>query len=363
MSIVLSDPYFNVQTPALFITINTAIAAGAYTAQLQDQSGGTIYYFDLSGSQNIIVGNNSFNVTRFKNAGVSAPQLGLYTFTLSALGQTKTRANLYYGRNAFDPSFTDTHFNWTWSSYNDNSGYQASLIDNSTGRSYDWQYNDPNVPAVILPGRQSFRLSSFTYGGSPIVVSYGTSYTFDFTYNSNHYYATHTNFTCFLEGTKIRCADGEKAIETLRPGDLVVTDGEGTKPIACIGHSIIFNYGGNNRHAQRLYRLRPANYPALTEDLVITGHHSVLVPAITKEQETAIIKELGEVFLTGDYFRLPACIDDRAEPVEVAGFHRVWHLALENDNIFYNYAIFANGLVTESCSIRYLKEKSGMTLV
>ena len=59
-----------------------------------------------------------------------------------------------------------------------------------------------------------------------------------------------------------------------------------------------------------------------------------------------------------------ASIDDRAEPWTKSGKHTVWHLALQNDNIYNNYGIYANGgLLVESISIRYLKEKSNMTLV
>jgi len=40
----------------------------------------------------------------------------------------------------------------------------------------------------------------------------------------------------------------------------------------------------------------------------------------------------------------------------------IYHLALENENYFSNYGIYANGLLVESCSKRYLKELSGMEL-
>ena len=37
--------------------------------------------------------------------------------------------------------------------------------------------------------------------------------------------------------------------------------------------------------------------------------------------------------------------------------------ALENDNYYMNYGIYANGLLVETCSKRYLKELSNMTLI
>jgi hypothetical protein len=41
----------------------------------------------------------------------------------------------------------------------------------------------------------------------------------------------------------------------------------------------------------------------------------------------------------------------------------IWHIALENDDYYMNYGIYANGLLVESCSKRYLKELSKMEIV
>jgi hypothetical protein len=47
---------------------------------------------------------------------------------------------------------------------------------------------------------------------------------------------------------------------------------------------------------------------------------------------------------------------------ETAGTYTIYHLALENDDDGMNYGIYANGLLVETCSKRYLKDKSDMTL-
>jgi len=59
---------------------------------------------------------------------------------------------------------------------------------------------------------------------------------------------------------------------------------------------------------------------------------------------------------------LPACVDERASVYLKEGPYAIYHLALENDNYYHNYGIYANGLLVESCSKRYLNELSGMTL-
>lgn len=58
-----------------------------------------------------------------------------------------------------------------------------------------------------------------------------------------------------------------------------------------------------------------------------------------------------------------ACIDERSKVYQKQGYHTFYHLALENENYYYNYGIYANGLLVESCSKRYLKELSNMTLI
>jgi hypothetical protein len=99
------------------------------------------------------------------------------------------------------------------------------------------------------------------------------------------------------------------------------------------------------------------------EDLIITGHHSILVSNMTDEQKEQTSKILGKIYVTDNKYRLLAAIDERSEPYEEEGIFNIWHLALENDNINMNYGIYANGLLVETCSINFLKEKSGMTLL
>jgi hypothetical protein len=104
-------------------------------------------------------------------------------------------------------------------------------------------------------------------------------------------------------------------------------------------------------------------FPELNEDLIITGGHSILVDKLNDDEMKLTIEKLGEVYVTDNKYRLIACIDSRAIPYDVAGEYNIYHIALENDNYFYNYGIYANGLLVESCSKRYLKELSNMTLL
>jgi len=176
-------------------------------------------------------------------------------------------------------------------------------------------------------------------------------------------------YMCFLEGTQITCYDPtvqqevERSIETLRSGDLVKTTMDGYKAIDTIGTSKIYNPANSMRSKNRLYRLTKEKYPELKEDLIITGCHAVLVCDLSDEERRELIDIQGKVYVTEDYYRLIACVDKRAVPYEKEGLFNIWHFALENDNYYFNYGVFANGLKVETASKRMMKEMSGMNLL
>jgi len=95
--------------------------------------------------------------------------------------------------------------------------------------------------------------------------------------------------------------------------------------------------------------------------LVITGAHSILVDNFTtQEQLEKVIEVLGDIYVTDRKYRLPACLDKRTTVYKTPGTYTIYHLALEHDDYYMNYGIYANGLLVETCSKRYLKELSGM---
>jgi len=97
--------------------------------------------------------------------------------------------------------------------------------------------------------------------------------------------------------------------------------------------------------------------------LIITGCHSILEDTITDKQREGTIEMLGRIMITDGKYRVMACLDERATPYLEEGVFTIWHLALDNDDYYMNYGIYANGLLVETCSKRYLKEYSGMTLI
>ena len=128
-------------------------------------------------------------------------------------------------------------------------------------------------------------------------------------------------------------------------------------PVEIIGKRQIINHN-------ILYKCPIENYPELTEDLILTGNHSILVDQISEEQRVKIKQITGDVFYTDGKIRLLAQLDDRAEKYFDGEAHNIYHLALENDNPFKNYGIYANGgLLVETASIRTMEELADMELL
>ena len=94
----------------------------------------------------------------------------------------------------------------------------------------------------------------------------------------------------------------------------------------------------------QLYVCTKENYPDIMEDLVANLQN-------------------GTIYVTDDHYRLPACLDEKALVYEPEGIYTIYHLALDHDNYYMNYGIYANGLLVESCTKNYLERLSRMTII
>ena len=170
------------------------------------------------------------------------------------------------------------------------------------------------------------------------------------------------NVVCFKEGSLILTMDGYRPIQDLRKGDLIQTVSHGFLPIDMIGKREIYHQGSNQRIKDQLYR---CNHDEVFDELVVTGCHSILVEDFFSDEQRANTMEYnnGRVFITDNHYRLPAFLDDRTSVYQPAGTYTIYHLALENNDYYMNYGIYANGLLVETCSKRYLKEIANMSLI
>lgn len=170
-------------------------------------------------------------------------------------------------------------------------------------------------------------------------------------------------FPCFKQDSKILTDSGYKMIQHLRKGDMVKTKNNGFVPIFAIGKSDIIHPACSQRVSYQLYKCTKNEYPEVFEDLVITGCHSILVDNFKEGEKDKTFELLKDIFVTDNKYRLPACIDERTSVYEVPGDYTIYHFALENDNYYMNYGVYANGLLVETCSKRYLTELSNMELI
>ena len=228
-------------------------------------------------------------------------------------------------------------------------------------------------------GSTSFDLSTLNVTGSS-----SSAFTYSVTFNllnldfspvplnpagANIITVTINPIPCFKEGANILSynSDLEKEeyipVETIRPGSLIKTLKHGYLKVEIIGKSQIYNSGDEVRNKDRLYRCTKDKYPELTEDLIITGRHSILVDCLTKEQEEKTIELDGSIVETDEKPHLIIYLDEKAIPYEEEGTFTIYHLALENENYTGNYGIYANGLLVESCSKHNLKELGYMELI
>jgi hypothetical protein len=201
---------------------------------------------------------------------------------------------------------------------------------------------------------------------NPVAITFtpDTYYMYVYSNYANYISKISLPYPCFKEDTKILTDKGYVLIQDLRKGDFVKTLLHHYIPIDMIGNRVIVHNANKERLDNQLYKCSQSEYPEVFEPLIITGCHSILVDEFTGEEQREKTKLiLGRIFVTDNKYRLPVCIDDRATVYEKEGPCTIYHIALENDDYYSNYGIYANGLLVESCSKRYLKELSNMQLI
>ena len=276
-------------------------------------------------------------------------------------GPTEGDYNMY-GTTSSSTGNIDGLGTFTFKFYNNRIDYYATEADaladtNSIGGNDSFVIGGPFGPYT------SWRIASNSFGSSSQSVVYSNGDVL----NTDGHYFLYPSAPCFLEGTTVLCnLDGiEKyvPVEKIKNGTLVKTSLNGYKEVVLIGKGTIQNPGNDERTENRLYKCSTSNYPQLKEDLYITGCHSILEFPITDKQKDAAIKHLGKLFVTDKKYRIMACVDERAEPWNSKGSYTIWHFALENKDEKMNYGVYVNGgLLVETCSINFLKNKSNIIL-
>lgn len=351
-------------------------------------SNGSYLFFGIGGTANTGVAIASSNNLSTGSVTVS-PILSLSTGTAVAVTSVACdTTGQYVVAVVFDGYYYSSNFGASWSSIQSfpGTGYTTSsqnsvccvssngssssfaiavgrdnaiLLSSSAGATFTTAYTSP----TRLSGNANVAGNNIGSNGTAIVAG-----AHDFA-GSGFVVGSYTPppVICFKEGSKILCLIDEQEIyvpiETIKQGTLVKTRLDGYKPVALIGTSKIYNPDNDIRGAGRLYELTQEKYPEITEDLILTGCHCILTETITDEERAGIIDVMKDVYVTDRKYRLPACVDERATPYQVEGVFSIWHLALEHDDMYMNYGIYANGLLVETTSKRMISQYSGMKLI
>jgi hypothetical protein len=237
------------------------------------------------------------------------------------------------------------------------------VITNCYAANGNWLTSTAKTNLLISTNQWAFqRINGITDRTLPFTLlsQYPTNFS---VYTDTALAPDYSTLPCFNKDTKILTSNGYVPIQNLRNGDIIKTYLHGYVPIYAIGYREMYNDNSNDNIKDKLYVCSKSEYSEIIEDLVITGCHSILVDEFKEGEREKTIKILGKIYETDEKYRLPACVDSRAKPYNSEGKFTIYHIALEHDDYFMNYGIYANGLLVESCSKRYLIELSGMTLI
>jgi len=246
------------------------------------------------------------------------------------------------------------------------SGLTTGIVSSTTGG--NWSFSNAGITYNNII-KDSYPLEIFAYDVlSNLTVFSGFAFTnaaaIETAYNADvanvntivpYMYSvtsdvTITSTVCFLEGSEILTMRGYVKIEELNKDDLIKTNLHGFKKIDKLGRSDMINVGVEERIKDQLYVCGKEEFK-IEKDLIITGCHSILVDSFeNEEQKEATRKLLGNIYVTCEKYRLPACLDSRCKVFEEKGKHRIYHITLENEDDLLSYGIYGNGLLVESCS-------------
>jgi len=298
------------------------------------------------------VGNSYFYV--FDGSSTYLQQIDSTTGTTASLSGLGGGGGQYAGYIYSPPGSIVTGYSYNSINY--------LFVATSSGSSYyaidSYQLNSVTYPTAPQIAYKSSTIFNFQEAVINMSLYNNTLYTLS-TANSfgTQYYKTYQlSITvsdapiCFLKGTYIYTKDGYRLIETLKKGDLVNTFKDNYVAIDTIVEEEMYHDATKERNKSQLYKLSYPEYPQLLKELYITGAHSVLVGKLTDKQKELIVKDYGKTFATDLFDRLPAYLDEKAKVHDVSGTYTIYHLSLENENMYSNYGIYANGLLVESLS-------------
>jgi len=154
---------------------------------------------------------------------------------------------------------------------------------------------------------------------------------------------------CFNENTKILCLNNKleeeyRLVQDLMIGDIVKSYKHGNRPITSIIKGIFINNPKTN--GKCMFKMIKTDDNELTEDLIVTGHHSILVDERSEEEEKRNPKWANHKI--DDKYRVVASVSNKFERIMDDNQYTFYHFSLKtDDNIDRPFGVWANGLLVE----------------
>ena len=278
--------------------------------------GSTIYYWAKNGyriNASISAYNDTWvNIKIVRSSGTTTMSISSDGFAFTTLGSFSDSFN-YNNPNSYSPLYIGTE--------NPSSSPYGGYLNN-----FKWINNGTTV----------LNLTGSSFGGtlgSTVVITGSV--------------LTNGPASCFKEGTQILCLNGEQEtympIEKIVAGTMVKTYKHGAKAVKHIGKGSMRNDVENPKSC--MYKMtKTAN---MTDDLILTGGHAVLVDEAPK----------GLQFKIEDKFFSFVENDKRFEKIENAEQYTYYNFCFENDgdkNV--RYGVWANGVLCETPSEKQFVE-------
>ena len=173
--------------------------------------------------------------------------------------------------------------------------------------------------------------------------------------NNNIIYTSAASTYCFNKGTKILCMNNQLEdeyinIELLKIGDFVKTYKHGYRKVSRVITGILIN--NPKKWNMCMYKMKKTPTNGLIEDLIVTGGHSLLVDAISDEEQKKYdemgLSDFSKITIDNKRLLL-ACVSDQFAPMQDTDVYMYYHLLLENNNDEEErFGIWANGILTET---------------
>jgi len=332
----------------------TGLPAYSLTAISCSSDGTTVYTNAFDGSGGIVKSTDS--------GSTFGSKYGFYPNNLTSIS-SNISANIVYAAGQSSNAFIYRSINGgsTWSTTSAPNINWKNLACNSSGTTVIAGSQNGVIYLSTDTGVTWIQQSTLTGAGNMFVASDSSGINLVAAI-ANGYIWTET-IPCFKEDTKILTNKGYIPIQDLRKGDLVQTLYNGFTPIYRIGKRDIYHHASEQRIKDQLYQCSQTEYPELFEDLVLTGCHSILVDEFKEGQREKMFDLVKDIYVTDHKYRLAACVDERTTVYKIPGKYTIYHVALENDFLYGNYGIYANGLLVESCDKYYINNFSNMDMI